>query len=257
MDLHVEVRGHGPAVLWIHGYTMDATLWRPLWDLLPGFRHVGVDLPGHGRSGPLPVGETLPTLAARIAAIARREQAQRVVALSFGSCLALELAAADPGAVSALVLAAPTIAGAPAADGAGRREMQLSMLHRMAGPGPHMTQLWMTSPPDIFRGSESHPELRARLRDVIDAHGWTEMKTGAMRTLAGHVHTDDALRRISAATLVLVGDQDMPAFTANAARLAAVVPGCAVLTVPQAGHLCLLECPDAVANPLRAHLAAG
>ena len=254
MDLHLDAAGHGPAVLWIHGYTMDATLWRPLWDLLPGFRHVGVDLPGHGGSGPLHPGETLPALAARLAAIARREGARRIVALSFGSCLALEMAAADPGAVSRLVLAAPTIAGASAAQGAGRREMQLSLLHKMTGPGPHMTRLWMTSPPDIFRGSESHPELRARLRRVIDAHRWTEMKTGAMRTLAGHVHTDQALGQIGAATLVLVGDQDMPAFTANAARLAAVIPGCAVLTVPQAGHLCLLERPDVVAGPLRAHL---
>jgi 3-oxoadipate enol-lactonase len=256
-DLHVEVRGRGPAVLWLHGYTMDTTLWHPLWDLLPGFRHVGVDLPGHGGSGPLHAAQTLPALAARLAGIARRERARRIVALSFGSCLALELATAEPGAVGRLVLAAPTIAGAPAAEGVGRREMQLSLLHRMAGPGPHMTRLWMTSPPDIFRGSESHPELRSRLRRVIDAHQWTEMKTGAMRTLAGHVHTDLALGRISAATLVLVGDQDMPVFTANAARLAAVIPGCAVLTVPQAGHLCLLERPDVVAGPLRAHLTAG
>jgi len=254
MDLHVQTAGHGPAVLWIHGYTMDSTLWRPVWDLLPGFRHIGVDLPGHGGSRPLRPDETLPSLAVRIAAQARALRARKVVALSFGSCVALELAVADPGGIDQLVLAAPTIAGAAAADGAAVRERQLAMLHRIAGPGPHLTRLWMTSPPDIFLGTERHAELRNRLRQVIDRHHWTELSTGAMRGLTAHVHTDAALAKITAATLVLIGDQDMPAFTANAARLTAVLPDCTTLTVPDTGHLCLLERPANVAAPIRTHL---
>lgn len=255
MDLHVERAGSGPAVLWIHGYTMDSTLWRPLWDLLPGFCHLGLDLPGHGRSGPLRPGETLPALADRVAEIVRAERAERVVALSFGSCLALQLAAALPGLIARLVVAAPTIAGARPADGVASRDRQLAMLHRLAGPGPHLTRLWMTSPPDIFRGTEDHPDLRDRLRQVIDAHSWAELVNGAMRSLAGYVHTDAELGRISAQTLVLTGDQDMPAFWANAARLGAVLPSCTLLTVPGAGHLCLLERPDDVAGALTEHLA--
>lgn len=256
MDIHVEATGHGPAVLWIHGYTMDSTLWHPLWELLPGFRHLGIDLPGHGRSGAPGRGDTLPDLAGRIAEIARAEQATRVVALSFGSCVALEFAAACPGLVSRLVVGAPTIAGAAPTPGVADREMQLALLYRMAGPGPHMTKLWMTSPPDIFRGTERRPELRDHVRQVIDRHGWAPMESGAMRSLSAHTHTDEDLGRIGAATLVLTGDQDMPVFTANASRLAAVIPGCTRLTVPQAGHLCLLERPDLVAGPLRAHLSA-
>lgn len=254
MDIHVETMGHGPAVLWIHGYTMDSTLWYPLWGLLPGFRHVGIDLPGHGRSGPLVGDETLPGLAERIAEIAATEKTRRVVALSFGSAVALQLAATYPDLVSRLAVAAPTIAGALPAAGAASREMQLSLLHRLAGSGPHMTTLWMKSPPDIFLGTESHPELRDRVRRVIDGHGWAEMGCGAMRSLGAHVHTDEALGRISAATLVITGGQDMPAFAANASRLAAVLPSCTLLSVPDAGHLCLLERPAEVAASLLAHL---
>ena len=256
MDIHVESAGQGPAVLWIHGYTMDSTVWHPLWDLLPGFRHVGADLPGHGRSGPLAPDTTLAGLAAQVAHVAEAEVARRVVALSFGSCVALELAAARPDLVRRLAVAAPTIAGTQPAAGAASREMQLALLHRMAGPGPHMTALWMTSPPDIFTGTERHPRLRDQLRQVIDGHRWAELGSGAMRTLATHVHTDQALAGITAATLAIVGDQDMPAFTANAARLTAVLPRCTLLTVPMAGHLCLLERPHLLAGALRAHLAA-
>jgi len=255
VDIHVEAKGRGPAVLWIHGYTMDCTLWRPLWDLLPGCRHLSIDLPGHGRSDPLGGAETLPALARRIAEIARSERASRIVALSFGSCVALQLAAAHPRLVSRLAVAAPTIAGAPPAAGAVNRERQLSLLHQLAGPGPHMTRLWMTSPPDIFLGTEDHPELRERLRAVIDGHRWTELASGAMRSLGAHLHTDQALSRISAATLVVTGDQDMPVYYANATRLAAVIPDCRLLTVPKAGHLCLLERPGEVAGPLLAHLS--
>lgn len=254
MDIYTESTGHGPAVLWIHGYTMDRTLWQPLLELLPGFRHVCVDLPGHGRSGPLPADETLPALAARIAAIAEATAAQRIVALSFGSAVALQLAASHPHLVSRLAIAAPTVAGAAPAAGVVARERQLAMLYRMTGPGPQMTKLWMTSPPDIFLGAQDHPELLGRLSAVIDGHSWAEMASGAMRSLGGHVHTDEELGRISAATLVLIGDRDMPVFIGNATRLAAVLPHCTVVTMADAGHLCLLERPGQVAGRLAAHL---
>lgn len=255
MDIYVESTGRGPAVLWIHGYTMDRTLWQPLLELLPGFRHVCVDLPGHGRSGPLSAGETLPGLAARVAAIAEAEEARRVVALSFGSAVALQLAASYPELVSRLAIAAPTISGARPAAGVIARERQLAMLYRMTGAGAQMTRLWMSSPPDIFLGAQDHPELQGRLRAVIDGHSWAEITSGAMRSLGEYVHTDAELGRIRAATLVLIGDRDMPAFRANASRLAAVLPHCTVVTMADAGHLCLLERPGQAAAPLAAHLS--
>ncbi len=254
MELYVRTWGHGRPVLWIHGYTMDSSLWQPLWELLPGFRHVAVDLPGHGRSGPLAPDVSLPALAACVAAVAREHEARDVVALSFGSCLALELALTEPAALDRLVLAAPTIAGAPAAPGTRERHRELTLLRRMAGPGPHMTGLWMTSPPDIFRGTERHPRLRARIAAVIDRHSWAELGNGAMSSITRHAHTDPMLARIRASTLVFAGEEDIAVFTASAARLAATVPACQVVTVPGAGHLCLLERPEEVAGPLRAHL---
>ena len=59
--LHLEPEGFavrtagtplsGPAVVWIHGYTMDSSTWEELWALLPGWFHIGVDLLGHGGQG--------------------------------------------------------------------------------------------------------------------------------------------------------------------------------------------------------------
>ncbi|CAM5359139.1 putative 2-succinyl-6-hydroxy-2,4-cyclohexadiene-1-carboxylate synthase [Streptomyces spiroverticillatus] len=255
--LRVRSVGSGPTVLWVHGYTMDSTLWRPLWELLPGLRHVGVDLPGHGGSEPLAPGTTLPRLAARILDVARTEDAHRLVGLSFGSTVALHMALEAPDLIRSLVLGAPTPAGGPPDPAARKRYIEMLMLRRMRGAeaADQLADLWMTAPPDIFRGTERHPELRARIRTVVSRHSWAELDNGAMAAISAHVHAPADLARITADTLALTGSADMPVFHANAAMLAGAVPRCATGVVPDSGHLPFLERPEAVAGRLAAQLA--
>ncbi|GHF31172.1 hypothetical protein GCM10018790_06040 [Kitasatospora xanthocidica] len=253
--LHLRRQGTGPAVLWIHGYTMDSTTWQPLWDRLPGWTHIGVDLPGHGGSAPLPPGLTLTALAGQLAGVAEETGARRLVGLSFGSLSALQLAIQEPSLLDRLVLAAPTLAGTPNEDSARVRYQQLAMLYRMTGPGEPLADLWMQSPPDIFTGTRRHPALRAALRSVVARHSWAELGNRAMDALTAHQHTADDLRRITARTLVLLGDEDMPAFVRNAELLHATVPDCTLETLTATGHLPLLERPEECAPLLAAHLA--
>ncbi|MER5779676.1 alpha/beta hydrolase [Streptomyces sp. NPDC002039] len=250
--------GSGPTVLWVHGYTMDATLWRPLWRLLPGLRHVGVDLPGHGGSEALCPGLTMPELAARVMGLAREQEARRWVGLSFGSTVALEMALAYPDEVDRLVVGAPTPAGGPPDPAARKRYIEMLMLRRMRGAeaAELLADLWMAAPPDIFRGTEAHPVLRAELRSVVARHSWAELDSGAMAGLSAHVHSGEDLARIRACTFALTGSADMPVFHDNAALLSRVVPRCRVHVVPDAGHLPFLEQPWAVAPLLRDHLLA-
>ncbi len=247
--------GSGPTVLWVHGYTMDSSTWRPLWELLPGWRHVGIDLPGHGGSDPMPAGTRLRQLAAVIADIARGEGARRMVALSFGSLAAVQLGADYPDLLDRLVLGAPTLAGSRAEPLAKQRYQELVLLKHLVGTGEAMTDLWMRSPPDIFRGTERHPRLRAQLHSVIARHAWSELEDGAMQTLTAGRHTSADLRRIRARTLVVTGREDMPVFADNARMLCELVRACRWLTVESAGHLALLEQPAAVAPAIAGHLA--
>lgn len=255
LELGTRTAGTGPAVLWIHGYTLDSSLWSDLWNLLPGYRHIGVDLPGHGASGPVPAGLTLPGLAAELARLARAEHAHRVIALSFGTIAALQLAIDAPDAVQRLVVGAPGIGGHPA-EGIADRYRQLALLRRVAGPGERMADLWMSSPPDIFRGTERHPMLRRQVRDVVVRHNWAELINGRYWPLAGHVQDLEALRRITADTLVVIGDEDMPAYHDNTRTLCSAVPRCRSYLMSAAGHLCLLERPADVAAAIAAHLAS-
>src|SRR5689334_1537891 len=86
----------GERVLWIHGYTLDSSIWGELWSYLPSLYHIGLDLPGHGASGPMIVGEDLGGMARRIARFASALGARHLIGLSFGGMVALQVALEAP-----------------------------------------------------------------------------------------------------------------------------------------------------------------
>jgi pimeloyl-ACP methyl ester carboxylesterase len=249
--------GDGPAGLWVHGYTLDSRGWRRLWGRLPGWRHLGIDLPGHGGSRPLASDERLSGLGGEVARVAADRGARHLVGLSFGSTVALAAAIEAPAVFASLVLGAPAVAGAPTDPAAQLRYLQLRALYRRCGPGPHMTELWMSSPPDIFRGAQARPALWRELRGLVGRHSWRELDGGAMLSLASGVQTAADLRRVAARTLVLLGEQEMPAHRRSAEIVAEFVRDSRVEVVPAAGHLCLLEAPEVVAPLIDAHLREG
>jgi pimeloyl-ACP methyl ester carboxylesterase len=252
--LAITENGEGPAVLWVHGYTLDSTVWEPLWQLLPGWHHVGVDLPGHGRSRPLAADERTDRLGRELADVARALGARHVVGLSFGSTFALQAAIEAPAAFDTVTLAAPAVAGGAVDPAAEVRYRQLGELYHLYGAGPHMSGLWLSAPPHIFTGARARPALAERIRALVNRHGWSELAGSAMQSLSAHVQTDGDLRRIDAKVLLLVGEHDMPAFLATAAHLARALPSARAVLVPGAGHLCILEEPETSALLLAQHL---
>lgn len=253
MRLATRSVGDGPAVVWLHGYTMDSSLWDELWSLLPGLRHVGVDLPGHGGSDPMPPGATLPDIAAAVASVSRSVDATRLVALSFGTTVAIQAALDHPDITPCLVLAAPAIGGAPEEPGSRDRYWQLFALRGMRASGEDLAGCWMQSPPDIFRGTESIPELHQRVRAVVARHPWTELAGGGMRQIVRHAQADQ-LGSIASDVCVLVGEHDLLSTRNNLNLLRAALARCTVHEIAAAGHLCLLEQPDVAAPFLAEHL---
>jgi pimeloyl-ACP methyl ester carboxylesterase len=254
--LAVTEAGAGPGVLWIHGYTMDSSVWEPLWQRLPGWRHVGLDLPWHGRSRPLRPGEDLDALAGAVTAVAAELAAEHVVAMSFGTVIGLQMAIQAPAAFASWTFAAPGLVGGPQDAAVEARYVELAMAYHRWGPGPHLTRLWMSSPPDVFRGVNARPWLRERLAEVIDRHRWTEMQDFGMRSLTDRVQQAERLGQVTAPVLVVVGTQEMPAHRACAEQIAVAAPGAALEVVDGAGHLALLEEPDAAAALVAAHLSS-
>ena len=256
MNLATRVQGEGPAVIWLHGYTMQSALWSELWSLLPGWRHVGIDLPGHGGSPSLETGTTLP-ISPPMSRGSPRAWVEPDGRAPFGTMVALQTAIDHPGLIGQLVLAAPALAGGGSEPGADARYLEVIRLYREGASGAELVDTWMQSPPDIFEGTQTRPVLRFRLRQTILRHRWTELATGAMEGLTRHPQTTEQLAALSAQLCVLVGDQDMPLTREVSIRLADTAPGAERVVLPGVGHLCLLEDPARAAPLIHQHLLGG
>lgn len=98
----------GPPLLCLHGWLDNAASFEPLGLLIPGFRVVALDLPGHGRSAHREASNTYAFIDAVAAVAAARDVLgwERCVLLghSLGAAIAACLAGAQPSRVAALVL---------------------------------------------------------------------------------------------------------------------------------------------------------
>ena len=246
--------GEAEPMLWIHGYSMDATIWDELWARLPGYRHIGLELPGHGHAGPLTADATLPKLGTAISEVARAYAVRKMIAISFGGMLALQAAMCAPEQFDTIVLGGSAIGNGPQDLVAAKKQMELVYLYMLRGAGPWMTKAWMQWPPDIFKGANAHPGLWKTLEDAINRHQWAELRHRALSTIAAHPQTHDDLRRIQADVLLIQGEYDMPVFTKIAELLQCHLTRCKTETIESAGHLAILESPDRAAALIEHHL---
>jgi pimeloyl-ACP methyl ester carboxylesterase len=243
-------------VLWIHGYTLDSSIWKHLWQHLPRWQHIAIDLPGHGLSAPIENGETLLTLADRIGELAVSQQISHLVGLSFGGQIALQIAIQFPQFFTTLILASPGLGGGMQDSHAQSRNLELIKLYRQQGRGSWLTEKWMQSPPDIFKGAAQHPQLWQELQQLIEQHSWQELQDNRMNAITNHQQSKTAISQIQSATLLLIGENDMASFKRNAELIRRAIVTCDRQYIANTGHLCIIESPSAVASLINQHLCA-
>ena len=244
----------GSKVLWLHGYTLDSSSWREMWRRLPGWHHIGLDLPGHGGSAPIGPEDNLHTLSRRVADVCLDHGIRHIVALSFGTLTATQVVIEEPDHFWSLVLAAPSLAGGPQDPDVGLAYAKLALLHRRVGPGREMRDAWMSC--IAWNGIEKDPSVREELGLLVERHRFDELNGWAMWRLMQPAHQEEDLRRIHTPTLVLLGQLDLPAFHACADLLERNVPFCKRVNLPDTHHLCMLESPGLSEGPIREHLVA-
>jgi len=248
--------GEGEGVLWLHAYGLDSSCWTELWDRLPRWRHVGVDLPGHGLSEPLPPREDLHGLAERLCELAARHRVRHVVGLSLGATLALAMALERRSTLSSLVLASPLPAGVPETEAFWRRYRELANMYAMAGFGAHLRGRLMLVEPSIFDGARVRPGLWDRLWSIVGRHPFWDLSHAGYLRVSSPAWPDDALRQVELPALLIADRSDAGGSGAVADRWAAALPRAVSAELPGAAHLALLETPAAAAAALDAHFGA-
>lgn len=243
-DLAVRSVGEGPAIGWIHGYTMNSHVFDGIWPRLPGYRHVGIDLPGHGDSPTWPADARLSELAAGVARALEREDVRVLVAVSMGTMIAFEMVIRRLCELDKLIVIAPALVGMPPGAGTAAQYRMLTAMRRMGVPRHLLSRAWLTAPTGIFAGLREHPEANASMAAVVERHSWAELDAGGPAAFYREPQNAGDLPGSAAELLMITGGQDMPEFRDLAAGIAAQVPGVGVAHLPAAGHLPLLEDPD-------------
>ena len=75
-------------ILWIHGYTLDGSIWAEIWERMPEFNHFAPDLPGHGKSRRIAGNDALRDLTDSIIQLANEREVTHLVGISFGGMIA-------------------------------------------------------------------------------------------------------------------------------------------------------------------------
>jgi pimeloyl-ACP methyl ester carboxylesterase len=246
-----ERAGNGPPLVLLHGYVGDGpTTWRPQLDgLSDEFTVVAWDAPGAGGSSDPPEAFGMAGYADCLAGFVEALGLGRlhVAGLSFGSALALELARRHPAVPATLILAS-AYAGwggsLPAAEG----ERRLRQAFALAELSP--AEFAAALLPTMFSA--------ATTRESVDAFGagMHAFHPVGFRAMARASAEDlrDALPGIGVPTLLLYGEQDVRAGPRVGEDLHAAIPGSKLVVLPEVGHVCNLEAPEAFNAAVRSFL---
>jgi len=245
--------GSGPAVVLIHGFSLDRRMWDDVIPLLSrDLTVVSYDLRGFGESSAmdLHVGyRHHEDLIALIDHLGIMHPA--LVGFSFGGQVALTLALQAPERISALVLVDPLLEGIRWDAGTKAAMHAVTDALRDHGIGA-AKQAWLAHP--FFRSANEQPETAAKLAAMV--HGYV-----GRHWLGEDPHRSvepapiDVLDRLSVRTTVVVGDLDVPCFRDMSARLAEAIPGARLVLIRGSGHLTPMEAPGPVADQIRRAVA--
>jgi pimeloyl-ACP methyl ester carboxylesterase len=231
--LRLTVAGDGPALILLHGWTLDARMWQPqIAGLARAFTLVMPDRRGFGRSSAPPDLTREAEDIARIADVLKLERFG-LVGLSQGASVALDAAGRLGPRVAALA-----VCGAPLPALVERAEaLDLAHYQRLAGAGDlaAMRAAWATHPLMQAQTRTAREALAAMLadydgRDLLAPSGLPDL-------------TCESVAALPMPILALAGEHDTPWRRACAAALAEAAPHGRYALVEGAGHVANLDNP--------------
>jgi len=226
----------GRTVLCVHGAGDNGASFGALLERL-GETHspIAFDQPGHARSGSLDSLGSIPFVASFTRALQRTLGLSRPVLLghSLGGAVALQIALDAPDSAEALVLVG---AGARFELVAGMLDAARKVTEGKARRSFTRDQLSPASEMDAARKmwiENAKTDPRAEYGDLV---------------ALSEFDVTERLSEIQLPTLVVVGEDERPAFRAQADLLSGSIAGARLEVIAKAGHVVHIEQPDALAD---------
>lgn len=253
LELAYDDVGAGLPVLFAHAFPLNRTMWAPqLSALVEHCRCVAADFRGFGESaqlGPFTMAQYADDLAGLLDQL-RIDQAV-VVGCSMGGYAAFAFHERHRSRVRALVLA-DTKAAADTREGRERRK-QLIETARAEGA---------TAIANLQIPSLVGKTTREKQPDTYDAvHRMMAQAplvgiVGALEAMRDRPDSTPMLGSITAPTLIIVGDEDVPTPVKEARAMHRAIPGSRLEVIAGAGHLSNMERPAAFNHVLTEFLSA-
>jgi pimeloyl-ACP methyl ester carboxylesterase len=259
--LHVDERGSGPAILFIHEFAGDHRSWEPQLDHFSGrLRCVVYDARGYPPSDVPSDEEAYSQAIAVDDALAVLDGLEldraHVVGLSMGGFCALHLGLRAPERVRSLVVAGCGYGAAPEAQARFRGECTaIAEAFTTQGAaafapryavGPARVQLQNRNP--------AAWELFVRRLAEHDSQGAALTMLGVQRRRPSLYDLQDELAALRVPTLILTGDEDEGCLEPSL-MLKRTIPSAGLAVLPRTGHTSNLEDPARFNHALDAFLA--
>src|SRR5258708_6761480 len=233
-DLYYERAGSGHPLVLIHGFPLDTRMWDAQFAIFARqYQTTRYDMRGFGRSA-LPTEEPF-TAVEDLRALLDVLGVSRtfVLGLSLGGSVAIDFALAYPDRTSALVLVDPALRGWSWSEAFSQSMRELEIVARTQGV-EMARRRWL--PPPLFFPTPERSELAERLAQIVESYsGWSWLH-------ASHERDADLpevrpLERISAPTLLIMGERDIEEFQAIANHISYSIPHLTKLVLPGVGHM--------------------
>ncbi len=246
---YYEVAGSGPAVVLVHGFTLDTRMWDSQFEQFARkYTVIRYDVRGFGKSSlpdkPYSNAEDLNGLFDHL-----RIDRAAVIGLSMGGGIAIEFAVLHQERVSALI---PVDSGPRSIvkkeDSSAHAQMrefsaamgQVDRTARAEGIAA-ARQHWLGIA--LFAPERELPQVKKDLERIISGYsGWHWVNTSLTRQF--NPEPSELNGRIKVPVLIVVGGRDLPFFHTIARSLCSDIPGSRLHVIPGAGHMSNMDAPE-------------
>jgi pimeloyl-ACP methyl ester carboxylesterase len=247
LTIHYKDTGpkDAPVVLLLHGFGSSLQTW-DVWaaQLETQYRVIRLDLPGFGLTGPSPLHDY--SEASDVATLTHfvdklGVSGFSVIGHSMGGKMAWGLAAAEPDRVKALVLMAPD--GFPEAKDIGSKPYAMPSIMGVIKFSLPKFLVRKSIEPAFFDANALSDSLVDRYYDMLRAPG---VRAAILERSNQTIYTDPVprLKKITAPTLLVWGEQDQMIPSSNAQSYAQVLSTSKTVLLPKLGHLVQEEQPQ-------------